>query len=364
MNFQKASAVILAIICLGLFSVILDVAQPVFVPLVIAILLSFVLAPAVELLRKIFIPKPVAIGIVILMILGLFFLIALFFYSSFQSFIRAYPGYQERLVQLVDDFTSWLAERLGMPTDLFGDISWPQMVRGYLLSVPGTFVGFARSIFIITIFLIFLLIEFPSLPEKLQKAFKETTSVKIGQVIGHIDKQIGRYLTLKILISSATGVSIWLSLTIIGMDFPVVWGFLGFILNFIPSIGSTVHFVVTSIFGFIQFLPGSVGQAIAVAVALFTIQSVLGTFLDPRLQGSRLDLSPFLVLFSLIFWGWLWGAVGMFLATPIIVAIKIVCENIPSLQAVSILMGRQGIRKFRMLKRKRGDDGEKENSDG
>ncbi len=340
MNLERVSALLLAVIAFGLIAAAINLAQPVIMPLVIAVLLSFVLGPIVNLLHRFYIPRPIAIVIVILMLLGLFFLVALIFYTSIQSFVRNFPQYQAKLQELVESLSLGLSESLELETDLLTGINWSTMVRDYLLALSGSFFDFMTSLFVVTIFLIFLLLERPFLKSKLEEAFEAGTSAKIGLVMEHINLQIGRYLGLKLAISAATGFLIWLSLFLIGMDFPIVWGFMGFVLNFVPSIGSTVHFFITSIFAFIQFFPGSAGKVVAVVLAMLAIQTIIGNIMDPRLQGRRLNVSPFLVLFSLIFWGWLWGAVGMLLATPIVVAIKIVCENIPAFYPASVLMGK------------------------
>ncbi|MFW6209686.1 MAG: AI-2E family transporter, partial [Spirochaetota bacterium] len=110
-----------------------------------------------------------------------------------------------------------------------------------------------------------------------------------------------------------------------------------FLLNFIPSIGSFVLVVITIIMGVIQFYP-NMGKIIAVAATMIATQVTIGNFLDPRLQGRRLNISPLLILFSLIFWGWIWGVIGMFLSVPIMVVIQITCENIPALRPIAVLM--------------------------
>jgi predicted PurR-regulated permease PerM len=192
-------------------------------------------------------------------------------------------------------------------------------------------------VLLILIFLIFLLLEKPLFKRKIARAFGESNGRRIGQILEHINQQVGRYINLKFFISLATGFFVWVFLTIIGLDFPLVWGVLAFLLNFIPSIGSFIFVVITIIMGVVQFYP-LMGKMIAVAASMIGIQVIIGNILDPRLQGHRLNISPFLILFSLIFWGWIWGAAGMFLAVPIIVIIKIICENIPTLKPIAVLM--------------------------
>ena len=135
------------------------------------------------------------------------------------------------------------------------------------------------------------------------------------------------------------------------MDFALIWGVLAFLLNFVPNIGSLIVMIVTILMGFIQFYP-SAGRVMAVIISMIIIQITMGNIIDPRLQGHRLDLSPFLILVSLIFCGWLWGIVGMFLAVPLMVVIKIICENIPVLKPVFVLMGSGKDRKIRKKRKK------------
>ena len=350
MNPQRVTVFLLTLIALGLISLTIDLAQPVLMPLVIALLFSFVFAPAVELLRKIHIPRSLGIAIVILVILGVFYLIGLFFYTSLQSFVRAFPRYQLKFDELFMSLSKGISERFGLPTAVLGQLDWSAMIRRYMLNISGTFIEFVKGLFIVTIFLIFLLLERPYLEKKLRTAFVEATSDKIGLVTRHINEQIGKYLSVKLFISAITGALVYLSLLIIGMDFPIVWGFAAFLFNFLPSIGSIMHFLIVSAMGVVQFYPDSPGKIVAIIIAMALIQNIIGNFIDPRLQGHRLDLSPFFVLFSLIVWGWFWGVVGMLLATPIMVAVKIVCDNVPALHPIGVLMGKGYGRKKRKNK--------------
>ncbi len=116
-----------------------------------------------------------------------------------------------------------------------------------------------------------------------------------------------------------------------------MWGFLTFVLNFIPNIGSMIATVCPIIIGLLQY--GFGFTVISMAVILLIIQNVIGNIAEPHFLGTRMDLSPVFVLFSLIFWGWIWGIVGMFLAVPISASIKILFSNIEPLKPIAILLG-------------------------
>jgi AI-2 transport protein TqsA len=120
------------------------------------------------------------------------------------------------------------------------------------------------------------------------------------------------------------------------VEFAIIWGLLTFLLNFIPNIGSVIATILPLLIAFIQF--DSVGTLFWLALLLSGVQMIIGNFIDPRVVGRSVNLSPLVVLCSLMFWGWLWGFIGMFLAVPISVIIKIVFENTRSLKFISILM--------------------------
>jgi predicted PurR-regulated permease PerM len=141
--------------------------------------------------------------------------------------------------------------------------------------------------------------------------------------MGHfqtIRANVNRYMGLKALISLATGVSIWILLALIGVDFPGTWGLLAFFLNFIPAIGSIIAAVPAVLWALIQL---GLTSAVLTVLAYLVVNIVIGNFLDPRIIGKKLGLSPLVVIISLIFWGWVLGPVGMLLSVPLTMIIKI-----------------------------------------
>jgi len=351
MNLQKINVVFLGILVIIGLGFVLDFSQPVVLPLVIAFLLLIIFEPVVNRLTKFNIPRAVGVVIVVVILLGVCVLIGFFFFTSIQSFVKEYPKYIARLNNIINDIAARLPGRLPFRQDPFTNIDWAKYLQtDKIFSFTGDFTNFLGKVFIILVILIFLFFEIPHFKGKLSKAFPLHTSRRIGIILEHITRQVARYLGVKTFISFMTGVSVWLCLTIIGMDFPLIWGAIAFFFNFIPNIGSAIVVALTLLMGFIQFYP-SVGRIVAVGATMFGVQLVWGNFLDPKLQGNQLNLSPVIIIASLVYWGWLWGIVGALISVPIAATIKIICENIPYLKPVGVLMGSGKMKKRRKRKK-------------
>jgi predicted PurR-regulated permease PerM len=160
--------------------------------------------------------------------------------------------------------------------------------------------------------------------------------MQISSILGNIDDQVRQYLMTKTLISGATGVLTSLVLWILGVDFALLWGFLAFLLNFIPNIGSVISTLLPFSLSLLQF--ESLTIPVLVLALLGTIQVSMGNVVEPKVMSFSLNLSALVILISLIFWGWLWGIWGMILAVPFTATLKIVFENIEPLRPISVLM--------------------------
>jgi AI-2 transport protein TqsA len=337
MRVSAVSTGLLGVIAVIMMGAVLKMMASILLPLIIAIFLSFIIAPLVNMLDKMHIPRVLALILTLLVLFGVMFLIFLFLQTSVNSFIKEYPKYATRYTEISSQIEAMVLQRFDISFNFSTDINWQGALRDYLVRLSGSLINFFSSLIMIIIFLIFLLLEKPLFKYKLARAFDEETGRHIGRIIEHINQQVGRYINLKFFISLATGLFVWFFLLVIGVDFPIVWGVLAFLLNFIPSIGSFVLVVITITMGVVQFYP-DMGKISIVAIMMIATQVTIGNFLDPRLQGRRLNISPLLILFSLIFWGWIWGVMGMFLSVPIMVVIQITCENIPPLRPIAVMM--------------------------
>jgi predicted PurR-regulated permease PerM len=328
------NSVLLLIIAVVAGGTILRLMGGIFVPLVIALLLSFVFSPLVTGLVKIHIPRFLAITVVLVLFLAAGFLLGLIVYSSVESLVREFPRYQSRIAALLRE----ALRDLDLPAGVAEELDITGRISSAVLRVSTDFMSFASSFTVVLIFLLFLLMEKPYLRKKVNNALKDHTTRKIAIIFRHINSQIGRYIAVKLFVSTLTAVVVYVAFNFIGVDFPFIWAVLTFLFNFIPSIGSVAITVLSVSFAVLQFLPDW-QRIFAVLISMGSAQFLIGNVLDPKLLGDRLNLSPVIILFSLLAWGWLWGIAGLFLAVPMTVAIKIVFENIPGLEPVGILMG-------------------------
>ncbi|AEJ61077.1 protein of unknown function UPF0118 [Spirochaeta thermophila DSM 6578] len=330
----RLQVIFLALLSLVAIGGVLHITQQVVLPLVIAALLSFILAPLVVRMHRARIPYFLGITVVMLLLVLIIAGLGTLLSSSLYSLIREYPRYQTRFIGLYNT----LVDRFHLREWLFNDLSWVRTIGSYLVGLSGRLVELVSYTVLVLLFLLFLLLEWRHLPRKMLRALRRGLTARIARILEHISEQISRYLAVKFLISLATGLLVWAAYSLIGLDFAFIWGLLAFLFNFIPNIGSAVVWGLSSLFAVIQFYPDW-QHPLLVSGSMILIQMVMGNLLEPKLAGEQLNLSPVVVLFSLLFWGWLWGVAGMFIAVPLTVIVKIVCENIPQLKAVSILMG-------------------------
>ena len=149
-----------------------------------------------------------------------------------------------------------------------------------------------------------------------------------------------RYVWVKTLTSALTGVATWLAALAFGLPLAWVWGFLAFLLEYVPSVGSALAVVPPTLMALAE---GGLSKAAAVFLVIGALQVFFGNVVDPRLEGKLMSLSPFGVLLSIVFWGWLWGPAGALLAVPLTVAVVIACRHIPGARGVATVVAGDGV---------------------
>jgi predicted PurR-regulated permease PerM len=209
-----------------------------------------------------------------------------------------------------------------------------QYMRGISKSIYTLF----SQIFLILIFFMFMLLEAPSLNNKIDMAFSGSAGAKVKNIMSSITYEISSYLGGLTLIGIATGVCVWIVLAIMGVELAVGWAVLVFLLNYIPNAGAVISTIPPVIMAALQFSPGYV-QPVIVLILVSAIQFVFGNVIAPKILGDKLGLSPVVIMLSLLIWGTMWGITGAILSVPIASTIKIICENFSSLRPIAILMG-------------------------
>lgn len=318
--------------------------RSIILPFALAIFISYVLNPVIQFFEERRIPTFLAILLSIILTFLVLNLLGIMIYTSIKSFASEFPKYEARFSIVLDNILRFL----NIPREIFEGqsdnpdrLKWLNSIRELslhrlILNTLGSVLNIVSNTFLVMLFLIFIMIGRNQLALKVQLAFRPETAMRIAGILKNINRQIQKYLIAKGLISLTTGLLFGLALFLFDVEFALIWGLLAFLLNFIPNIGSVIATVLPLSIAFFQF--NSITTILWLAIVLGIIQVVIGNFLDPRIVGRSLNLSPLVVLFSLMFWGWLWGIIGMFLAVPISVIIKIIFENIDSLRFIGVMM--------------------------
>ena len=352
----------LALIALVTLGVALMAMKAILMPLAVAFFLACLSGPSIQWMKKRGIPASVTILVILLVVGGMVFLMGKVFASQFPVLESKAPGYWERLqilaYQVVID---WVPDKARSILDVD---HWIEAVPVRTLMQTaarqlGNLFGIIGTSLLILLYLVFLLLEREQLAERIRRCWTQEEGQRIFDIIENIQKQTESYLVGKALVSLTTGSLATLVLWIFGVEFFFLWGLLTFLLNFVPNIGSIIATVIPLLVALVQpdatavttvtLEDGTVKEVAAAAFSLVQvgvlgllltlIQVSIGSLLEPRLLGHRLSLSPFMVFFSFVFWGWLWGLPGMILSVPIMATIRIVMENVDALKPLAVLVG-------------------------
>lgn len=201
--------------------------------------------------------------------------------------------------------------------------------------------GILGDTFIIIIYALFILIEEAHFYKKIKTVVSERSQfMQLTNVLNKIDTSVSKYIGLKTFISFLTGFLSYIALLLIGVDAPLFWAFLIFLLNYIPTIGSLVATFFPAIFCLLQF--GDFFRGFLVLAIVGSIQLIVGNILEPRLAGNTLNISPFVAILSLSFWGAIWGITGLFLSVPMTVIMVIIFSNFENTKPVAIMLSEKG----------------------
>lgn len=314
-------------------------AAPILVPLVLAVFITVVNYPLLQFLRRLRVPTPVAVVAVVLLTFTFLGLIVLIGSSSLRDVGSVLPVYQERIkeleVMLLGALEPLRERGLHVPDgrSLLTDMTEPERLMDLLSGVVVRAAGFVSAAAIVILFTIFMLSEATDFPAKLRAALGRGDA-DLSRFAGAV-QDIQRYLAIKTAISLVTGSLVAFWLWAIGVDFPLLWGMLAFMFNFVPNVGSLIAAIPAVLFALLILGPWS---ALLAAIGYLVVNISLGNLVEPHLMGRRFGLSTMVVVLSLVFWGWLWGPVGMLLSVPLTVVVRIGLEYTDDLRWLAVLL--------------------------
>jgi predicted PurR-regulated permease PerM len=344
---QRLTIATLGLLLVVLLGFVLYVCASILQPLFIAGLLVYLILPVHQRLVRWWVPSAIAYLLIVVGVLGLFWGIGQVAYWNFAELSEErLSEYEDKLDALarkvlgglpfaVPDLDNWHVRNL-----LTFDIGPNSHIRNAFRAAVGNFLEFLTATFVVLIYLIFLIAERVSLPGRVARAFGEARAREIMAVVEAINRAVHNYLALKTFVSALQGFLSFAVLAAFGVDFAVMWGVLIFLFNFIPYIGSLVAVTLPIVLSFLQYAD-ELWKPLLITLLLLLIQRVVDNFIEPRLTGRKLGLSPLIVLLSLAFWGWLWGVIGMILAVPLTVIGKIILENIREARPLATLISNE-----------------------
>ena len=214
-------------------------------------------------------------------------------------------------------------------------------IASLINKVIAAFSSIVSNIMQILLYVLFLLLDQRFFNAKINALFPNYENrVKAKEVLSSVSKTIRMYISITTIISLSTGFLTYLICEFFSLQGAVLWGFLAFILNFIPSIGSIIAVIIPTIFALIQF--AELSEVIFFLISLTTIQFVIGNVIYPKLMGNKLNISQFVVILSLVMWGAMWGTVGMFLSVPLMMILLIILSQFENTKGMAILISGDG----------------------
>ena len=318
-------------------------AAPLVVPFLLSVFIAIVCAPALHWLQA----KRVPTSLALLIVIAGMGIVALSFValvgSSLNSFAQNLPKYEASLRRTLDgalellesyNVLDWLAKLSGEdPVAAIRNSLDVGVVMSFAGETVGALSGVLGNAFLILLTVIFMMLEASGFPSKLQAL--SAGSDNLRQHVDRIIADVRRYMALKTLMCLATGALVTIFLLVMGVDYPLMWGALAFLLNYVPNIGSFIAAVPAVVLALVQF---GWGGALWTAVGYTVINVVIGNVIEPRVLGKGLGLSTLVVFVSLVLWGWVLGPVGMLLSAPLTMVVKIALESQPDSRWIAILL--------------------------
>jgi len=314
----------------------MQAAKVLLVPFLLAVFLALIALKPMFWLQKFKIPSALAALLIVVAMMLIIGTVGGIVGSSIAEFTAALPTYQERLDGIVQRTLDLAARTLGDGRSFadLGDLIDPGWAMGLAARILNGLQDVLTNAFLILFTMVFILLEASSMRVKVQAAFGR--AAETFERPREFLNNLGRYLGIKTIVSMATGLTATLLTWWVGLDFPLLWGMLAFLFNYVPTIGSIIAAVPAVLMALVQFGPAEAGTT---AIGFAAINVLYGNAIEPRLMGYGVGISPLVVFTGLIFWGWIFGPVGMLLSVPLSMTLKMALESNERTRWIAILIG-------------------------
>jgi len=314
----------------------MQAASVLLVPFLLAVFLALITVRPMLWLQNHKIPSVAATLLIVVLMMLLLAIVGGIVGTSIADFTAALPTYQARLDNIVQGLVTFVAGFLGDDTSLtdVGELIDPGWAMGMAANILNALQDVLTNTFLILFTMVFILLEASSMGVKVQAAFGQSAATfeRPRQFLNNL----GRYMGIKTIVSMATGLTASLVTWWIGLDFPLLWGMLAFLFNYVPAIGSIIAAVPAILMALVQLgLP----EAGSTAIGFLAINVLFGNVIEPRLMGYGVGISPLIVFTGLVLWGWIFGPVGMLLSVPLTMTLKMALEANEQTRWLAILIG-------------------------
>ena len=313
----------------------LQAAGAIILPILVAIFLAVICMPPVAWLQRKGFPDWAAVVVVFIAVFVVFIGLSFVVTSSIAQFQTQLPLYEDRLQEMFNGVVTWLQSHgIEVSSANVREQFDSKRLTGLITRGLSAFTMVLSNTFLVMLTVVFVLSEAAGMPRKIRAMVGDPDADVSwsSNVLG----DLRTYLAVKTQCSLMIAIPVTIMLKLVGVDYAILWGLLAFLLNYIPNLGSIIAAIPPIL---LTLLMMGLGWGIAVAIGYLAFNFIVGNMLEPRMMGRRLGLSTLVVFLSMVFWGWVWGPVGMVLSVPLTMIVKILLEHTEDLKWVAILLG-------------------------
>ncbi|MBX2841986.1 MAG: AI-2E family transporter [Flammeovirgaceae bacterium] len=340
------SILIIFVFCLVIY--LIFILAEMLIPLALAIFIAILLQPVLAWLDSKKFPFGLSMILITFLTVGIIYLVGVLVVGTWNELSKEQDELLQNINERLNSLLGWINSftDLQLSADEFIITIKNLISADWLIKSTGNFAGalgdFTTIFFMTILYLVVLLggiLKYEKYISYLEEDIEEEGKLLNG--FEKVKSSVSTYIKVKFFTSLLTGISYWLVCWIFQIEFAIFWGFLAFILNFIPTVGSIIATIPPIMLGLIEF--ESLTTLLIFMPILFSVQMIFGNVIEPKLMGSRLSLNTITVILGLVFWGYLWGITGMILSVPLMVLLKVILEQVNGAQVLVKLMGSKNL---------------------